>query len=79
LGNGTSTFDIHDEKENPVFIIQLTEFRPPTGTVYIAERDGEFFLTPDKAQATRYPTELDAKVARTYIGDEYEPVIVPAS
>jgi hypothetical protein len=62
-----------------VFIIQATEYRPPAGTVYIAEKDGKFFLTPDKAKATRYPTELDAKVARTYIGDEYKPVIVPAS
>ena len=62
-----------------MFIIQATEYRPPSGRVYIAEKDGKFYLTPDKAKATRYPTELDAKVARTYIGDEYRPEIVPAN
>ena len=45
---------------------------------FLAEVDGEFFLTRRRDEATAYPTELDAKCAKVYVGENYQPQVVLA-
>jgi hypothetical protein len=44
---------------------------------FITERAGELYLTRRQDEATVYRSELDAKCARVYVGDNYRPKIVP--
>jgi hypothetical protein len=40
---------------------------------FVAEAGGQLFLTRSLEAASRYPTELDAKCAKVYVGDNYQP------
>ncbi len=54
----------------------MIEVRDRGQLAFIAERGGELFLTPHRKEAARYLTELDAKCAKVYVGDNYQPRIV---
>ncbi len=43
---------------------------------FVTERGGELFLTPLREEAAVYGTELEAKCAKVYVGDNYSPRIV---
>ena len=45
------------------------------GEFAVREEKGEMYLAPVRL-ATRYPTELDAKVAACYVSDEHGPTVV---
>jgi hypothetical protein len=45
---------------------------------FICERDGELYLTRHRSDAAVYSTFLDAKCASVYIGDRYQPRIIPS-
>jgi hypothetical protein len=59
---------------NQQWIIEVVE---GGGTAFITERRGELYLTRDRSEAMRYPSQLDAKCAKVYVPDRYQPCIIP--
>jgi hypothetical protein len=57
------------------YIIEVTD---AGRKAFITEAAGELYLTLQQEEAARYPSELDAKCAMVYIGDRYQPKLVPA-
>jgi hypothetical protein len=56
------------------YIIEVIDRGEPA---FLAEEGGELFLTRRREEATAYATELDARCAKVYVGDNYQPRIVP--
>jgi hypothetical protein len=55
----------------------IIEVRDEGRPAFICEQKGELYLTRQRSEAAVYSSELDAKCARAYIADRYQPRIVP--
>ncbi len=58
---------------NPKWIVQVVDHGRPA---FLCEQGGELYLTRQRSEAAIYPTELDARCAKVYVGDRYRPTLV---
>jgi hypothetical protein len=56
------------------FILEVTD---KGQKAFITERSGELYLTRQREEAAVYRSELEAKCAFVYVGENYQPKIVP--